>query len=98
MAASDDAPENPEDVHDWILRRANAGRVTQPAIASPPPEDVFELEAPDTPPFDEDDVELAAAIELSLKEGLDSLRLQRTSSGTDLQQLEEALTQSRIIM
>lgn len=69
----------------------------QPMITAPPPPDcIFELKAPESSPFDEDEEQLARAVALSLQESIESHSGRRTPTGTDLDQLEEAIALSRI--
>lgn len=94
----DNTPEGAGDSSDWILRRARAGRAVQPTEAPPVLDQVFELEAPEGPALDEDEEELARAIQMSLEESMNPHPGRMTPAGTDLDQLEEAIARSKLVM
>jgi hypothetical protein len=89
-------PENPGDVNDWVARRAAAGRAPPKPLASKGKMPVFELEGSTITDMDEDDEELAKAVERSMLEH-NGFQLRRSSTGTDQEELARVLELSKIV-
>lgn len=93
-------PNGPDDVNDWVTRRAYAGSFSRNVDMAPPRDCSFEISTSSIPELDEDEVVLAQAIEASLldaERGL-GLGLRRTPTGTDESELSAVLEKSKIVM